>query len=195
MIRQERQLRRSKLRAGNGWQALAGATFLMLAVLGSTACTSLGSLEPPSITLAGVELSEVTMFETTVQVNLRVLNPNPEPITLKGASFKLRLEGYKIGQGVSSEIVTIERLDSALLNVTFHVNNAVALLQLREILQQEAVDYGIRAILYTEGSWGTKKLKVDREGRFEFENPMELNPKVDSLTGVDEPGSVPPGLP
>jgi len=164
-------------------------------VLGSTACTSLGSLERPSVTLAGVELSEVTVFETTVQVKLRVSNPNPEPITLEGASFKLRLEDHKIGQGLSSETVVIDRLDSALLNVTFHVNNALALLQLREILEQEALDYGIRAILYTRGSWGTKKLKVDKEGRFEFENPMELNPEVDALSGVDEPGSVPPGLP
>ena len=147
-------------------------------VLASTTCTSLGTLEPPSITLAGVELSEVTMFETTVQVQLRVSNPNPEPMTLEGASFKLRLEDHKIGQGLSSETVIIDRLASALLNVTFHVNNAIALLQLREILEQEAVDYGIRAILYTQGSWGTKKLKVDKVGRFELENPMELDPEV-----------------
>ena len=176
MIREERQCRRLKLRAGSRWRALGGATALVLAGLASTACTSLGSLEPPSITLAGVELSEVTMFETTVQVQLRVSNPNPEPMTLEGASFKLRLEDYKIGRGLSSEIVTIERLETAVLNVTFHVNNAVVLLQLREILQQEAVDYGVQAILYTRGSWGTKKLKVDREGRFDFENPVELDP-------------------
>ena len=136
----------------------------------------MGSLEPPAVTLAGVELSEVTMFETTVQVKLRVSNPNPEPMTLEGASFKLRLEGYKIGQGLSSDTVAIDRLDSALLNVTFHVNNAIALLQLREILEQEAVDYGIRAVLYTQGSWGTKKLKVDKEGRLEFTSPVELDP-------------------
>ena len=135
----------------------------------------MGSLEPPAVSLAGVELSEVTMFETTVQVKLRVSNPNPEPMTLEGASFKLRLENHKIGQGLSSETVTIERLDSTLLNVTFHVNNAVALLQLKEILEQEAMDYEIRAVLYTEGSWGTKKLKVDKEGRFEFTNPVELD--------------------
>ena len=97
-------------------------------------------------------------------------------MTLEGASFKLRLEDYKIGRGLSSEIVTIERLETSVLNVTFHVNNAVVLLQLREILQQEAVDYGVQAVLYTRGSWGTKKLKVDREGRFEFENPVELDP-------------------
>lgn len=133
----------------------------------------MGSLEPPAVTLASVEPTEVTMFETTVQVKLRVSNPNPEPLTLEGASFKLRLEGQKIGQGLSSETVVIDRLDSTLLDVTFHVNNAVALLQLKEILEQEAVDYGIRAVLYTQGSWGTKKLKVEKEGRFDFTNPAE----------------------
>jgi LEA14-like dessication related protein len=141
-----------------------------------TACTSMGSLEPPGVSLAGVELSEVTVFETTVQVKLRISNPNPEPMTLEGASFKLRLEDHKIGQGLISETLRIDRLDTALLDVTFHVNNAVALLQLREILQQEAVDYGIRAVLYTEGSWGTKKLKVDREGRFDLSSSAVFVP-------------------
>ena len=158
------------------WQKQAGIAVLVIVALTLTGCTSMGSLEPPAVTLAGVELTEVTMFETTVQVKLRISNPNPEPMTLEGASFKLRLEGYKIGQGLSSEIVTIDRLDTAILNVTFHVNNAVALLQLKGILEQEAVDYGIRAVLYTQGSWGTKKLKVDKEGRLEFTSPVELDP-------------------
>jgi len=150
-----------------------GGGAIALSVVALTACTSMGPLEPPAVTLAGVEPTEVTMFETTVQVKLRVSNPNPEPLTLEGASFKLRLEGQKIGQGLSSETVVIDRLDSTLLDVTFHVNNAVALLQLKEILDQEAVDYGIRAVLYTQGSWGTKKLKVDKEGRFDFTIPTE----------------------
>jgi LEA14-like dessication related protein len=148
-----------------------GVAALALTVVTLAGCSSMGSLEPPAVTLAGVEPTEVTMFETTVQVKLRVSNPNPEPLTLEGASFKLRLEGQKIGQGLSSETVVIDRLDSTLLDVTFHVNNAVALLQLKEILDQEAVDYGIRAVLYTQGSWGTKKLKVDKEGRFNFTIP------------------------
>ena len=161
---------------GNGLHGLGVATLLVLAGIGSTGCASMGGLEPPAVTLAGVEPSEVSMFETTVLVKLRVSNPNPEPMTLEGASFKLRLEDRKIGQGLSKETVVIDRLDSTLLNVTFHVNNAVALLQLREILQQEAVDYGIRAVLYTRGSWGTKKIKVEKEGRFDLVNPVELDP-------------------
>jgi LEA14-like dessication related protein len=176
MMREAKRGRNSKLQKGWGrWAATSTVMLVLGAGLVFTACTSMGSLEPPSVSLAGVELSEVTVFETTVQVKLRVSNPNPEPMTLEGASFKLRLEDHKIGRGLSSEIVTIERLDTALLNVTFYVNNAVALLQLREILQQEAVDYRVQAVLYTQGSWGTKKLKVDKEGRFEFTNPVELN--------------------
>jgi LEA14-like dessication related protein len=160
-------------RRGWGIRTQLGCAAVALSVVAFAACTSMGSLEPPAVTLAGVEPTEVTMFETTVRVKLRISNPNPEPLTLEGASFKLRLEGQKIGQGLSSETVVIDRLDSTLLDVTFHVNNAVALLQLKEILEQEAVDYGIRAVLYTQGSWGTKKLKVEKEGRFDFTNPAE----------------------
>lgn len=175
MDRTRRREHRSRLDTSRSWHAQAGIAVLVIVALTLAGCTSMGSLEPPAVTLAGVELTEVTMFETTVQVKLRISNPNPEPMTLEGASFKLRLEGYKIGQGLSSEAVTIDRLDTAILNVKFHVNNAVALLQLKEILEQEALDYGIRAVLYIQGSWGTKKLKVDKEGRFEFTSPVELN--------------------
>jgi len=160
-------------RRGWGIRTQLGGAAVALSVVAIAGCTSMAPLEPPAVTLAGVEPTEVTMFETTVQVKLRVSNPNPEPLTLEGASFKLRLVGQKIGQGLSSETVVIDRLDSTLLDVTFHVNNAVALLQLKEILEQEAVDYGIRAVLYTQGSWGTKKLKVEKEGRFDFTNPAE----------------------
>ena len=126
------------------------------------------------MTLANVELTEVTVFETTVQVALRIANPNPEPMTLEGAAFKLRVEDFKVGRGLSAETVTIDRLDTALMNVTFHVNNAMLLLQLKEVLEQEAVDYGIQATLYSRGSWGTKKLKVRKEGRFDFTSPVEV---------------------
>ena len=143
--------------------------------LGATACTSLGSLEPPSVTLANVELTEVTMFETTVNVALRVANPNPEPMTLEGASFKLRLEDFKVGRGLSSETVVIDRLDTALMKVTFHVNNAMLLLQLNAVLEQEAVNYGIQATLHTRGSWGTKKLQVRKEGSFDLTSPVEVD--------------------
>ena len=163
-------------RRGRRFRTQFGVATVALTAVAFAACTSMGSMEPPAVTLAGVEPTEVTMFETTVQVKLRVSNPNPEPMTLEGASFKLRLEGQKIGQGLSSETVIIDRLGSTLLDVTFHVNNAVALLQLKEILDQEAMDYGIRAVLYTRGSWGTKKLKVEKEGRFDFTTAMEATP-------------------
>jgi LEA14-like dessication related protein len=58
----------------------------------AVACSSMSSLEPLAVTLVNLEVTEMTIFETTLMASLRVTNPNPEPLTIDGASFKLILD-------------------------------------------------------------------------------------------------------
>ena len=107
---------------------------------------------------------------TTLAAKLRVTNPNPEAYTIDGASFKLYLEDKKVGTGTSKESFTVDRLDSYVTDVLFHLNNASAILRLKDILEDEDKDisYGVRGGLYTEGAFGTKKLKVEKTGRVDL---------------------------
>ena len=147
---------------------LAGAAL----VAGALACTSMGSIEPLDVTLANLNITEVTVFETTLVAKLRITNPNPEAFTIEGASFKLYLEEKKVGTGTSKESFTVDRLDSYVIDVIFHMNNASALLRLKDILENEneEVSYGVRGGLYTQGAFGTKKLKVEKSGRIDLKN-------------------------
>ena len=138
---------------------------LVVAVLG---CTSMGSIEPLEVTLANLKVTEVTVFETTLVAKLRITNPNPEAFTIEGASFKLYLEDKKVGMGTSKESFTVDRLDSSVIDVIFHINNASALLRIKNILEDDDVSYGIRGGLYTQGTFGTKKLKVDKMGTIDL---------------------------
>ncbi len=131
-------------------------------------CSSMGSLEPPDVTLAGVQLTEVTMFETTIETRLRIGNPNNESLTFDGASFKLELEDRKVGRGMTPERFTIPRLSTEVVDVTFHVNNAAAMLRLKQILEQQTVTYSVWATLYLERSTGSKKLKAQKQGEIDF---------------------------
>lgn len=128
------------------------------------------SMEPFDVTLANLDVTEVTVFETTLVATIRVTNPNPEAYVIEGASFKLYLEGKKVGTGTANQTFTVDRLDSSLVDVLFHINNASALLRLREFFEAEGqtIDYGVRGILYTEGTWGTTKLKVEKTGRIDL---------------------------
>ena len=151
------------------WSILIITTLL---VAGSLGCTSMGSIEPLDVTLANLNITEVTIFETTLVAKLRITNPNPEAITIEGASFKLYLEDKKVGTGTSKESFTVDRLDSYVIDVIFHMNNASALLRLKDILENEneEVSYGVRGGLYTQGAFGTKKLKVEKTGHIDLEN-------------------------
>jgi LEA14-like dessication related protein len=127
-------------------------------------------MEPFDVTLANLNITEVTVFETTLVAKIRITNPNPEAFTIEGAAFKLYLEDKKVGTGTSKESFTVDRLDSYVIDVTFHMNNASALLRLKDILEDEdkEVSYGVRGGLYTQGTFGTKKLKVDKAGTIDL---------------------------
>jgi len=153
------------------WSRLVVVTLLVVGALG---CTSMGSIEPLEVTLANLEITEVTVFETTLVAKLRITNPNPEAFTIEGASFKLYLEDKKVGTGTSKESFTVDRLDSSVVDVIFHINNASALLRIKDILEDDDISYGIRGGLYTQGTFGTKKLKVEKSGRIDLKNKVPL---------------------
>ena len=93
----------------------------------------------------------------------------PEPMTLEGASFKLRIDGRKVGAGVTSEAVEVPGLDSHVLAVTFRLNNVSALLRLREVIERHAFDYELTGKLYSQGPWGRRSLKVNRLGHLDLD--------------------------
>ena len=51
------------------------------------------------------------------------------------------------------------------------INNVSALLRLKDILDDDDVSYGVRGGLYTQGAFGTKKLKVEKTGRIDLKEP------------------------
>ena len=161
-------------------------TFLVLGVLG---CTSMGSIEPLGVTLSDLKVTEVTIFETTLVAKLRITNPNPDPFTIDGASFKLYLEDKKVGTGTSKESFTVDRLDSYVIDVLFHMNNASALLRLKDILENKdkEISYGVRGGLYTQGAFGTKKLKVEKTGLIDLQKTG-----LPDLDGPTNPNDAPP---
>ena len=150
-------------------------------VMGALGCTSMGSMEPFDVTLANLDITEVTVFETTMVAKIRVTNPNPEAYAIDGASFKLYLEEKKVGTGTSKESFTVDRLDSYVFDVIFHINNASAILRLKDILESKGteISYAVRGGLYTEGAFGPKTLKVEKSGHIELGKT--------SLPETDEP--------
>jgi len=167
---------RFRFAEARGWRAVVLPLIVAALFSGATGCSTMSSIEAPDVTLVNLDIQEVTVFETTLNASLRISNPNPEALELEGAAFKLVLDGRKVGRGMMSEAVTVDRLDSEVVDVVFHVNNASALLRAPEILKNEAVSYGVRATLYIEGTFGTKKIKVERSGRLDLSKGLDIEP-------------------
>ena len=151
---------------------------LALALL-AAGCASLSNLEPPELTLVQAVPVEATVFETTLDVRLRIANPNPDPITFEGASFKLTRDDRNIGRGMTAETVTVERFETQVVDLTFHVSNASVLLRLQEILESKTVAYGVSGKLYMKLGTSTRKLKVQNSGEIDL-NQTAADPLVES---------------
>jgi LEA14-like dessication related protein len=144
----------------------------MSLTLSLAACASTDPVEQPDVTLVDLRVGEVTVFETTLHAVVRVVNPSPEPLELEGASFKLDLEGRKIASGTAAASLSVPRLDSATMPVTFHVNNIAAFSKLRAVIEEEGFGWRLRGVLYSTGSWGRSRIRVERSGRLDLDETV-----------------------
>jgi LEA14-like dessication related protein len=153
----------------------------------AVSCTSMSTLEPPEVTLVDIRAVDMTVFETTLEADLRVSNPNPEALALEGAAFKLYVDGKKLGSGMTPELLEVPRLGTAILHTTFHINNASALLRIRKILEDRELDYGLRGKLFVTRPNGTMRLKIEREGHLDLDNPLTTPDSFDPVTPGEKP--------
>ena len=141
---------------------------LVLACLATSGCTTFGTL-PPVVNLANLEITDLTAFETSGEVLIRLANENPEPVTIEGASYRLSINGLRVGQALSNEIVEIPALATAVQRAELTLSNIALLTRVQSVLEQRSFDYEIRGKLYVKSSFGTRRMSVESEGFFDFE--------------------------
>lgn len=131
-------------------------------------CSALLPVEPPDVTLVNLKFSDLTVFETTGVFTVRISNSNPQPLTIDGGVYRLYLNGLNVGKALSSARIEVPRLGSATDDVTLHINNLAAATRLGQILEGGDLDYRIKAKLFVEGTFGTRRISSVYEGRFSF---------------------------
>lgn len=155
-----------------------------------TGCATTTALEEMEITLSDLRFTEATLFETTMVARIRVANPNPDLLSFEGASFKLYLDDRKVGTGMVPEPFMVEGLASTVVDATFHLNNATAAFRIVDVLRDKReVGYGVRGSLFTDATFGRRKLKVEKMGILDLENlevPQSTNPPSTNL----QPGQI-----
>ena len=136
-----------------------------------SACSSLGSrIEPPTITLAGIEPLNMTLFEQTYMLKLRVQNPNDFDLPLEAMNYVLELNGSKFANGVSRKPVTIPAYDSAIIE-TEVISSLVSLFgQIQDFALKGTGNMQYRLLGDVNvGNWDTRI-------PFEYDGVVNLNP-------------------
>lgn len=95
-------------------------TLLFLVILsGLLSCTSAGMrVQSPYITLASVEVNDITPFEQHYQVRMRIQNPNDFDMPVTGMSYELYINDRRFARGVSDVSILVPRFGEAVVTVS-----------------------------------------------------------------------------
>src|SRR5437773_7066079 len=81
----------------------AAAAWLLVAC--ATAPTT--ALEPPIVHLSDLRIGDISLFEQRYVLALRLENPNPYEMPIKGIAYQVLLNKAELGRGTSAATVTI----------------------------------------------------------------------------------------
>ncbi|MCH9699080.1 MAG: LEA type 2 family protein [Gammaproteobacteria bacterium] len=146
-------------------------TFLIALCFFLASCSHFPSrIEPPTITLAGIEPLNMTLFEQTYRLQLRVQNPNDFDLPLEAMNYVLELNGSRFANGVSREHVTVPAYDSAIIE-TEVISSTVSLFsQIQDFALKGNGNFEYRLIGDVNvGNW-------DQRIPFDYDGQINLNP-------------------
>ncbi len=161
---------------------------LTLTVVGSAGCATTEALTPPEVSLVDLEFVDATIFESTLDVGVRIFNENPEPLILDGAVIKLELDGRKFGKGAMSERVEVPRLGSVVQRLEMHLNHLAVATKIKTVIESKMVNYSITGKVYVVTPSGSiKRLPIDKQGQIDLrgKTPQDLLDDPTTTGAVD----------
>ena len=113
---------------------------LLGAVLGlGLGCASLpGRPEPPRVSLIGLNLLSMELFEQRYKVRLRLKNPNDFELPVRGIDFRLDINGEAFADGVSNQSLTVPAFGEEVVELEVSSNLLQVFLQLQSLQRKRA---------------------------------------------------------
>ncbi len=142
---------------------------LFLATAGSLLLSGCAGLRPgyerPSITLNAFRMVPSEGLAPRFALGLRVINPNPTPLPLRGLSYHVDLEGHSLLTGVAGNLETVPAYGESLIEVQTGVDLISGLRLFSDLLRdpgRDRLQYRVRARLDTGGL--TRFLTLEEAG-------------------------------
>ena len=140
------------------------AIWLFMAAMITSGCQTLGSLEAPEVSVTGIALNSISLFEQEWGLTLRARNPNDRELTLKSLDYEIFINGEKFARGLTGESVTLPAMGDAKVNTTITTSLLSSLKQLQNIQQQQDKPLQYRLVGKARVAGVPLPLSFDKEG-------------------------------
>ena len=140
------------------------AIWLIMAAMITSGCQILGSLEAPEVSVTGIALNSISLFEQEWGLTLRARNPNDRELTLKSLDYEIFINGEKFARGLTGESVTLPAMGDAKVNTTITTSLLSSLKQLQNIQQQQDKPLQYRLVGKARVAGVPLPLSFDKEG-------------------------------
>jgi LEA14-like dessication related protein len=130
--------------------------FVLLATLFLSACASMRSdYEQPKVDVVGISKSETDNASLQFTIQLRIVNPNAEPINLRGLYYELSVDDIQVVSGTANNIPQIEGFSDTIVSVSSAASlvNSVRLAAHLMHSPKRELPYELRAKLGTSSKW------------------------------------------
>ncbi|EAR21803.1 LEA type 2 family protein, partial [Nitrococcus mobilis] len=93
------------------WRRAVWGGLALVLVVAVAGCAGLYQYaDPPRVTLAGIRILDLNLFEQRYQLALRVQNPNRFDLPIERMSYTLEVNGSEFAHGVNNQKNTIPAL-------------------------------------------------------------------------------------
>jgi len=101
--------------------------------------------ERPTVSVAGIELTNGNLLQQTFRVKLNIQNPNDRALPVRGLHASLSVEGEHIAEGQNDRAFVVPAKGDTDFDVLITANMALALLKLANKMDQHAdsIDYDV----------------------------------------------------
>ncbi len=138
---------------------LACAILACVLALPVFSCAHFGmGAKAPEVTISDIKVDQVTLFETSFTVKLRVVNKNPAALDVAGSEGDVYLNNSKILTVVSADAQSIPGLGSSIIEAKAHASNIRILPFMADLIGQlqaggviKDVDYKATGTLHLTG--------------------------------------------
>lgn len=137
---------------------------LSVSIIMLCSCATSRRTEGLDVSIAGIHFGQSTLWETTVEVTIRIANETVQPLVLEGGVHKIYLNGLYIGSGLSNETIEVPRLSSITQTVTTHLQNLRMITRLRGIIDSQRADYRIVSTIYLQENGRSITYRLTRDG-------------------------------